>query len=403
MLTVKKIEALIKAGVTREVPDGSVRGLYFAPVSKAWRLRYRHRGKPRSYTLDGRWPELGLALAREIATGLRADIVRGGDPAVEKQTAKAAVTEPRDQDLVERVGEQFILRHIRATMKASWAHEAERMVRKEIIGAWKGRRLSEIGRAEIHDLLDTIVDRPAPVLAEKVFKTFRRLCGWAIERGIIERSPCDGIKSKRAEKSRDRVLNDDELRGVWQASETQGWPFGPLVQLLILTGQRLAEVAEMRWSEIDFAGKTWTLPKERSKNGQAHQVPLSPQAITILESLPRIAGDRDLVFTTNGKTAVSGFSKAKARLGLALPDAPHWTFHDLRRTAATGMARLAVSIPVIEKVLNHVSGSFAGIVGVYQRHGFGDEKREALDLWGRHLEAIASEPGSNNVVDIRAA
>ena len=187
---------------------------------------------------------------------------------------------------------------------------------------------------------------------------------------------------------------------MWLAAAALGWPFGPLVQLLILTGQRLGEVAEMTWGEIDLAGKMWTLPKERCKNGRAHQVPLSPQALAILESLPRVDSERGLVFTTNGKTPISGFSKARARLGAALPDAPHWTFHDLRRSAATGMAALGVAIPVVERVLNHVSGSFGGIVGVYQRHGYFDERRDALDRWARHVEALASVE-ADNVVPLR--
>jgi integrase len=128
-------------------------------------------------------------------------------------------------------------------------------------------------------------------------------------------------------------------------------PYGPLVRLLLLTGQRRAEVAEMRWSEIDFKTRAWTLPKERAKNGVAHTVPLLPQAVEILETLPRIAGEDDLVFTSNGKTPVSGFSKAKARIDAVLPDLPHWTFHDLRRTFASGCAKLGVNLPVIEKLL----------------------------------------------------
>jgi integrase len=277
------------------------------------------------------------------------------------------------------------------------------MVRKEIIGAWRGRKLSEIRKADIHELLDSIVDRPAPIVANRVLATFRRMCGWAVERGVIETSPCLGIRAPAPEQSRDRVLDDAELRVVWLACDVLGWPFGPLVQLLILTGQRLAEVSEMRWEEIDFAAKLWSLPKERTKNGQAHQVPLSPQALTILESLPRIAGKRDLVFTTNSETPISGFSKTRARLGAALPEAPHWTFHDLRRSTATGMARLGVDIPTVEKVLNHRSGRFAGIVGVYQRHGYEDEKRLALDLWGRHVEAIVSGKPTANIIDLAAA
>jgi integrase len=281
-------------------------------------------------------------------------------------------------------------------MRPSWAHQAERMVRKEIIGPWKGRRLSEIGKPDIHDLLDAIADRPAPVLAGKVFKTLRRLCGWAVDRGLIGQSPCEGIKRTSAERSRDRVLSDGELSLVWHACEVLGWPFGPLIQLLILTGARRDEVGSVRWNELDLAAKVWSLPKERSKNKIAHQVPLSPQAAVILERLPRIAGETDLIFTTNGRTAVSGFSRAKARIDRLIANMnggeplTSWVLHDIRRSVASGLAALGINLPVIERCLNHVSGSFGGIVGVYQRHRFADEMRAAMERWGRHIEQLGS-------------
>ena len=142
----------------------------------------------------------------------------------------------------------------------------------------------------------------------------------------------------------------------------------------------------MRWAEVDLTARVWTLPAARSKNHRAHEVPLSPQALAILEGLPRIEGERGFVFTTNGNTPVSGFSKARARLGAALPDAPPFVLHDLRRSCATGMAKLGVDLHVIERCLNHVSGSFGGIVGVYQKHKFEDGMRRAFDAWGAHIE-----------------
>src|SRR5262249_31324193 len=147
------------------------------------------------------------------------------------------------------------------------------------------------------------------------------------------------------------------------AAETLGWPYGPFIQLLALTGQRRDEVASMRWAEINLPERVWKIPKERSKNGLAHNVALSPQAISVFETMPRISDG--FVFTTNGATGINSFSRAKRRLDALMPEeTPPFVFHDLRRTLATGMARLGVNLPVIEKVLNHVSGSFRGIVGV---------------------------------------
>jgi integrase len=180
------------------------------------------------------------------------------------------------------------------------------------------------------------------------------------------------------------------LRLVWRAADQIGWPFGPLVQLLALTGQRRDEVAKMKWSELDLESGLWTLPRERVKNHKPHEVPLSAAAVNLMKSVPRIAGS-PFVFTTNGMAPSSSYSKNKRKLDALLPSKmPNWRLHDLRRTATSGMARLGIDLPVIEKVLNHTSGSFAGIVGVYQRHSFAEEKRAALDAWGGLIEQLAS-------------
>lgn len=240
-------------------------------------------------------------------------------------------------------------------------------------------------------MLDAIVDRGAPIVANRTLAIFRRLCHGAIERGIVTVSPCDKLKPPAAEKSRDRVLTDDEVRLAWRAFESIGWPFGPIAKLLLLTGARRDEVASATWAEIDLAAKTWTLAKERSKNGVAHEIPLSDAAVAILAELPRIGERKDaLVFSTTGKTAVSGFSNAKVQIDAAMlgllkaaageVEAPaRWTFHDLRRTAASGMAGLGIAPHVVEAALNHKSGTIKGVAAVYNRYSCAAEKRAALD------------------------
>ena len=191
-----------------------------------------------------------------------------------------------------------------------------------------------------------------------------------------------------SETARDRVLTDDELAAVWQAATEQGGHFASVVKLLILTGQRRNEVAGMEWKELDLRAKIWKLPRGRVKNDSGHEVPLSAPALAVIDSVPRVSG-RQLLFTTTGSTPISGFSKVKQQIDEA-SGVEDWTLHDLRRTAASGMARLGVSLPVIEKILNHSSGSFRGVVGVYQRHSFADEKRAALDLWGAHVARLVA-------------
>jgi len=396
-LTVKAIEALSKSGESREVPEGLVRGLYFFPLSGSWLLRYRHNGRPRKYTFEGRYPELGLEAVRKLATERWGEIAQGRDPATEKKERKAANRTPAARDLVENIVEIFIERHVKANQRAGTARECERVLNREVISRWRGHRFSEIKRADILDMLDEIVDRGSPIAANRYFADVRNLCNWAVGRGLIDVSPCVGVRPPSAAKSRDRILSDDELCVLWQACEELNYPFGPLVKLLILSGQRLREVAHARWPEIDLTTRTWTLPRERSKNNQAHDVPLSNAAIAILESLPRFSRT-ELVFTTTGRTPVSGFSKAKRVLDVAMPpDAAPWVLHDIRRTFASGCARLGVNLPTIEKVINHTSGSFAGIVKVYQRHSFEAEKRVALEVWGQHMERLISGAADNVV------
>lgn len=164
------------------------------------------------------------------------------------------------------------------------------------------------------------------------------------------------------------------------------YPFGSLFQLLILTGQRRSEVSDMRWSEVNFKDKVWVIPKERAKNGHAHSVPLSDTVIDILNRTPRFL-QSDFVFTTTGNSSVSGFGKVKKRID-DVTAVNGWVIHDIRRTVASGMARLKIPHYVVEKILNHVSGAFSGVAGIYNRYGYDDEKREAFDLWGRYILEI---------------
>lgn len=224
----------------------------------------------------------------------------------------------------------------------------------------------------------------------------RRLFNWAVEEEIIAVSPVGKLKTTK-EISRDRVLDDTDIRLVWRAFDRIGAPFGAVGKLLLLTGARRTEVAEMRWSEIDIAGRVWTLPAARSKNKVAHTIPLSEQAIEILNGLKRIESKGDFVFTF-GRVAVQGFARKKIELDAAIAadnGAPiaGWTYHDLRRTLATNLQKLGVRLEVTEAVLGHTSGSRSGIVGVYQRHDWADEKRTALDAWARKLQAIVGDEG----------
>jgi len=197
------------------------------------------------------------------------------------------------------------------------------------------------------------------------------------------------------------LLDDDELRALWTAAETTDYPTQPIIKLLVLTGARLREVMEMSWSEVDLVKETWTLPAVRAKNGVEHTVPLSTSALAIFKALPRF--DRcDFVFTFKSKTPVTSMTRAKRSIDRAMMAQAPWTLHDIRRTVATGLQTLGVRLEVTEAVLNHVGGSRGGIVGIYQRHEYAEEKRAALDAWALALDQAVAGASAERLKALRA-
>jgi integrase len=311
---------------------------------------------------------------------------------------------------------EFVDKHVRRNNKPSTGREYERLLEKEITTPWRGRRLADISRRDVNMLLDDIVARGAPIGANRILAILRKFCKWAVSREIIERSPVDGVLARSTETPRDRVLDDHELRLVWLAADSLGWPFNAIVRLLILTGARRSEVAGMAWAEVDLEKKLWSLPASRAKNKRAHSLPLSSAAIDILKSLPHIENPNGLIFPagftrqrTRGPVSVSGFSAPKVRLGRAIanlaeadgsPPLAQFGFHDLRRSAASGMAKLGVDLHVIERCLNHASGTFGGVLGIYQKHKFEDAMQRAMDAWGAHVERLVTGAARDNVVEL---
>jgi integrase len=394
----------------KEVPDGKIGGLYLVlqPSGAAsWALRYRAAGKPAKLTL-GPYPALDLATARKRAQEAVGAVAGGRDPAADKRAAREARKAERADDTVRNVAEQFNRRYVATKIGEGWGKEIDRMFRVEILPAIGDRRIGDVRKQDINRILDGLIDRGSPITANRCLAVMRKFFNWTTDdREIISVSPCRGVSAPAQESSRDRVLSDKEIQFAWRAFESVGWPFGPIAKLLLLTGARRDEIAEARWSEINIAAKNLTIAKERSKNGVAHEIPLSDAAIEIIAGLPHIGDRKDgFIFTTTSRTAVSGFSNAKAAIDEAVLKAlrsdaasqgddpetvtvpPHWTIHDLRRTVATNLQKLGVRLEVTEAVLNHVSGSRAGIVGIYQRHDWAAEKRQALNSWARRLGAI---------------
>jgi integrase len=299
-----------------------------------------------------------------------------------------------------------------------------------VIPAWGDKPIAGIAKRDVEALLDTIADRGAEVQANRTLARLRTLFNWAVEKDHLTASPVVRMKPRVKEHPRDRALSDDEIRWFWQACEEIGQPFGPLFQLLLLTAQRRDEVGTLEWPEIDLEKRLWSIGRHKAKNDRAHDVHLSELAVEIISALPKKA-HVSLVFTTTDTTPVSGFSRAKENLdaamrrarrrslglpendeaylkALALPrgkkppeEVAEWILHDLRRTAATGMARLNIPPHVVDKVLNHVSGTIRGVAAVYNRFGYVEERKAALEAWGRYVAGLV-RPAANNVVEMRS-
>jgi integrase len=252
------------------------------------------------------------------------------------------------------------------------------------------RPIVEITRADVVKVLDDIAARGAPIAANRAMSAIKKLFARCLDRGVISVHPLVGLQKPGVERSRDRVLTDQELKSFWRASQELGFPFGPAFQLMALTGQRRGEVTGMQWSQLKLDEAVWTIPANVAKNGRAHEVPLSTPALEIIQDLPRFAGS-DFVFTTTGISPISGFGRAKDRLDFLMGITGEWRLHDLRRTVASGLARLGVAPHVIEKVLNHVSGQISGVAAVYNRHGYIAEKREALNQWSLFITSLTDK------------
>lgn len=376
--------------------------------SRSWVYFYRLGGKQRRFTI-GTYPALGLGEAREAWRTAKTAVERGEDPAAAKAEAKR-----RDPDTVRSVGEDFIAKYAKPRNRT--ADEVARMFETHLYTKLGTVRIEAVTRRDILDLLDGIEEKASGARANRVLANVRRLFSWAVERGIIEASPVANIRAPGQERARDRVLTDDEARAFLKASEALGEPFGPLFRLLLLTGQRREEVAALPWMEVDLAAAVWRLPASRTKNKRPSDVPLADQSVAILEGLMRRS---PLVFpaqfSRDGHSElrpVSGFGRAKARLDAGMlaelrkadPEAtlPEWRLHDLRRTAASGMARLGVAVHVVEKLLNHASGTISGVAAVYNRHSYADEMRAAAQAWANYLDSLTAERPAN-VVRMEAA
>jgi integrase len=359
---------------------------------KSWVVMYRVEDernpgsqKQRFMTL-GHYPANTLAEAREKARDALKLAGKGEDPVEARGNVK------RDIAAIETVEEAvsaFIVKYAKRQNR-SWK-EVERVFNSYVLPKWSNRKLPEITRKDIFELLEELMVADHPYMANRALAHIRKFFNWCLETGRVAVSPATNIKPPGKEVARDRVLNNDEINAVWKGADELGWPFGPAIKVLILTGQRRNEVLQMKWENLDLTKSLWTMPKEATKANRKHEVPLSKMVIELLESLPR---NGIYVFSTNSRTPISGISKAKTRLD-NFSNTSEWRIHDIRLTVASKMAELGIAPHVIEKVLNHSTGQISGVGAVYNRHTYLREKTDALNVWTRGLEATVLDSQSN--------
>lgn len=368
-------------------------GLRLTPKgSKSYVFQYRMGGREapsRRYTIGGHGSPWTPEKARKEAERLLIMVRQGIDPVQADQE--------RRRQAVDLAFDSYVESFTNLYLKKRWKQWqlGAGVLRREAVPVLRSKPLPRIKRSDLSPIWDRLQDRPA--VARLTHATLRKLFRWAVNRGDLERSPLDGVEPPPPVAARDRVLSDEELVLAWKCSSKLGAPFSGFFKMLILTAQRREEVAGLDWSELDRAARVWTLPGYRTKNGKPQLVPLSQPAFQVLDDI--VGGSpwprQGLVFSTTGTTPISGFSKAKLKLDTLMQenlaagaDLKPWRAHDIRRTVATGLQRLGVRFEVTEAVLNHLSGAKSGIAGVYQRHDWAAEKREALESWGSHVGCL---------------
>jgi integrase len=423
-LTDPQLRALKPGARPIDVRDGEVRGLIITVLPsgrKQFGIRYRYRGKQRRM-LIGEYDSLSLAKARKNARRALSAVDDGRDPAGEQQAAKA-----KREDTVQVLAADYLAKHARKFKRS--ADEDERILDVEVLPRWRDKSVSELTRRDVRALVERVAGR-APIMANRVLAVVRKMLNFAVDHDWIDANPAARVKKPSPETSRDRVLTADEIRRFWRvlsrlpdtlerpapgrkrATGSKDDPLCPIsapmaavLKMRLLTAQRGGEVARMRWRDLVLQEKTaepqvgwWTIPGDHTKNGEPHRVPLTEDAVTLVKAqIPEKESDRgEFVFTGRGGSTVLDRAK-KAPAAIAGVLKIDFRGHDLRRTAATGMAEAGISREHIGRVLNHVEGG-ARATKVYDRYSYDFEKRAALDAWQRRLRTILTDTESVNVL-----
>jgi integrase len=409
-LTLLTVERKQPTAVRQEMADSVTSGLYFIVQPsgvKSWAVRYRFDRKPCKLTL-GRYPAVELGAARDLAKAALEAVDKGINPAVQKKATRPTRvrSEPgavdtdeaadiKAEDLTRKspvrdVWRGYLKVHLIPEATASSVARFKGIFEKHILPKWRDRPIGGMVKADALPVIDAALLRGQSA-KNSTITVLSSFFNWCMDRNLIEHSPVERVKKIKM-RSRKRKLSDDELRIFWRGCDAldsaivqkmkakkPGAQFGPMFQLLLLTGSRRTEVAQMERNEVNFRTRIWTIPGKRTKTKEEHKVHLCDAAIAILKVLPRVLGSK-YFFSTTGKSPTSGFSKAKKRLD-KLAVLPHYTLHDLRRSFDTGCARIGIRNEVIERCLNHS-------LGIYNRHDYEKEMADAWAKWADHVAKL---------------
>ena len=346
--------------------------------SRTWIVQYRVGKKQRRLTL-GSTAILDSGKAKDAARDALARVRLGGDPSNDKALARVVASETFDV-----IAERFLARQETRLRPSSYA--ATKYYLLTLFKPLHRLTLAHVTRAAVAGQLGRIADGNGPVAADRARAALSAFFAWAIREGVAESNPVVGTNKATdpEDTKRDRVLSHNELRTIWRNLGDDH--FADIVRLLMLTGQRRDEIADLQWSEIDFSKRVISLPASRTKNKRAHDIPLSKAALAILKRQPRLIG-REFVFGEGGQ-GFQGWSRAKAALDARVKLNQPWQLRDLRRTVVTGMGDLEVPPHVVEAIVNHVSGTKGGVAGIYNKSTYGKEKVAALNKWDAKLERL---------------
>lgn len=416
-ITTARVKALIKAAENSQAglflfdTDNKFFGVRASPLGKrgqkvSWLVQEWRKGKLQRAVI-GDYFKMPLEKARSEA------LSRVADPDTPLDTKNREKRQRERTEAAEAVLGPTVEKYLTKKEQPNrYWRELRQSLERDLVGPLGAdKRLTDIRRRDLRE----VIEAKPQAMGRYLYAIVRPFFAWCITQELIEVSPLDGVEQPKPVKKRDRKLSDAEIQVLWQATgeEDRSSPqikdamFNAFFRLLLLTAQRREEVGGIRWSELNLTNNTWTIPKERAKNGKEHLVHLSPQALAVIATIARVE-DCPFLFSGNGTTSIKGYSKAKERLDAKMAqiageaDAPFkipaWRTHDLRRTAASGMAKLKIPPHITERVLNHISGEQGGLRGVYQVYEYEEDRKAALEVWGNYVEALVSNTTESNVI-----